>query len=277
MTFNQHQLSSSLASFVEAIFHFKNFVPNHSLERVVPTGHVFLIFELDGFPRHTFDNQDLQINNTFTEAWISGMHRKYITISAHEQSEMFVIQFKAHGAYPFLHFPIQQLNEKICPATTIFGLDILNFRKQLFTATTSVDKFRLAETWLQNRLDTTKILPDELLQILNQLQTAPATNFSKIMESYPHTSKHLIHQFKKYIGLTPKYYQRILRFNEILQKIQNEENISWTQIAYSCGFADQSHFIKEFKHFSGFNPQDFILQDFHKAETNFFPLDQMEN
>ena len=43
----------------------------------------------------------------------------------------------------------------------------------------------------------------------------------------------------------------------ILLKIKNQEKIEWPQIAYEFGYADQSHFIKEFKAFSGFNPQEF--------------------
>ena len=81
-----------------------------------------MIFELDGFPRHTYDNESLKPNATFTRVWISGMHKHYISISAHENSEMFVIQFKAYGAYPFLHHPIEKLNDLVVPAE-----EILNF------------------------------------------------------------------------------------------------------------------------------------------------------
>ena len=113
-----------------------------------------------------------------------------------------------------------------------------------------------------------------MLSIIKELQNHPASKYNEIIDNYPNTQKHLIDQFKKYIGLTPKYYQRILRFNEILQQIQKKENITWTQIAYQCGYSDQSHFIKEFKHFSGFNPKEFIQEGFNHDETNFFPLDR---
>ena len=249
-------------------------MPNHSIERVIPTGHIFLIFELDGFTRNTFDNESLQPIQAFTKVWISGMHRNYISISAHQQSEMFVIQFKAHGAYPFFHFPIHQLNEKVTAAETILGADILNLRIQLLAKSTSAAKFEEAENWLLTRFQSTKVPPTNLTKTLSALQQAPANHFSKIIADYPNTPKHLISQFKKYVGLTPKYYQRILRFNEILQKIHLKENIAWSQIAYSCGYADQSHFIKEFKHFSGFNPAEFIQQDLNQAPPNFFPLDK---
>ena len=43
-------------------------MPDHSIEKVVPTGHVFLIFELDGYTRHTYDNDSLKENASYTKA-----------------------------------------------------------------------------------------------------------------------------------------------------------------------------------------------------------------
>lgn len=273
MQFTPYQLTPPTDQFIEAIFHFKGFMPDHSIERVVPTGHIFIIFELDDFPRNTFDNNTLKPNATFSKVWVSGMHRNYISISAHKRSEMFVIQFKAYGAYPYVHIPIEQFNEKVVPAEEIFGPDILNLREKISAKDTTSEKFELAEKWLNDRLDVDKKPPEELLAILEQLQIEPVENYNQLVEGFPHTKKHLIEQCKKYIGLTPKYYQRILRFNEILQRIQKKESVAWAQIAYQCGYSDQSHFIKEFKHFSGFNPSEF-LQQFNQDETNFFPLDR---
>ncbi|MTI33579.1 helix-turn-helix domain-containing protein [Xanthovirga aplysinae] len=274
MIFETHTLNLPLSSYIESIFHFKDFMPEHSIERVVPTGHIFIIFELDNIPRNTFDNETLKPNNTFTKVWVSGMHRNYISISAHQKSEMFVIQFKPFGAYPFFYFPIESLNERILPAKEVFGEELLDLREKLLIQGTSKGKFRLAENWLMNRFAAKKTPPTDLLNVLKNLQREPATNYPQVIENYPNTQKHLIDQFKRYIGLTPKYYQRILRFNEILQQIQQKEKIVWSQVAYQCGYTDQSHFIKEFKHFSGFNPQEFIKQEYHQEEKNFFPLDR---
>ena len=274
MIFNTHILKGTISKYIESMFHFKDFVPNHSIERVVPTGHIFIIFELDGFTRNTFDNDTLKPNNTFTKVWISGMHKNYISISAHEKSEMFVIQFKPFGAYPFFHFPIQELNEKILPAKEIFGDKIFELREEILDKKTSEEKFKIAENWLIDKFQQDKIPSTELLNVLEKLQTESVANYSTVIESYSKTPKHLIDQFKKYVGLTPKYYQRILRFNEILLQIHQLEKIEWSQVAYQCEYADQSHFIKEFKHFSGLNPQKFIQQKFHENEPNFFPLDR---
>jgi AraC-like DNA-binding protein len=273
LIFETHHLEAPTKTYIESIFYFRDLIPEHSIERVVPTGHVFIIFELDGFIRKTFENDTLKPNNTFTKVWISGMHKSYISISAHQKSEMLVIQFKPFGAYPFFHFPIRNLNEKIVAAGDILGKDILTLREEIIAKETANQKFNLVELWLNNRFHQNKIPPSELMAFVEKLQAESATNYTHMLQNYPKTQKHLINQFKKYVGLTPKYYQRILRFNEILQHIHKSEKIEWSQIAYQCEYADQSHFIKEFKHFSGFNPQKFILQDYHQDELNFFPLD----
>lgn len=249
-------------------------MPDHSIERVVPTGHAFLIFELDNLPRHTYHNDTLKEKNKFTKAWISGMHRNYISISAHQNSEMLVVQFSPYGAYPFFHQPIHNFNDKVIPAKEIFGNEILNLRRQIFEEKNLKNNFITIEKWLRKIFDENKTPPPELIDLCKKIKNEPIINFQKTARQYPHTQKHLIEQCKKYMGLTPKYFHRILRFNEIFQTIKKEEKVAWSSIAYSCGFADQSHFIKEFKHFSGFNPQEFIKQDLHREEVNFFPLDR---
>ena len=274
MIFKTHILEQPLVHHIESIFHFKGFKPNHSIERVVPTGHLFIIFELDGFVRHTFDNDSLQPNATYKNVWVSGMHKNYLSISAHQDSEMFVIQFKTSGAYPFLKIPVSELNNKVVPAEELFGNDILDLRTDILNGKNSMDKFKTAERWLLNRFNQKDVPSEGILNILKQLQTKPETESQTIIASYPNSQKHLINQFKKYFGLTPKVLHRIFRFNEMLKQIQNKQRLKWTSIAYEFGYSDQSHFIKEFKEFSGFNPKEYINADYHLDEPNFFPLDK---
>ena len=274
MIFETHSFKNPLIDFIEAVFYFKAFKPDHSIERVVPTGHLFIIFELDGFERNTFDNESLVPNGIYKNVWISGMHKNYLSISAHQDSEMLVIQCKAHGAYPFIKKPIDSLNNKVIAAQEVFGAAILELRNQILNTTTSSEKFKLVEKWLLKQVDQTKSAPKEIVSILEEIKSKPISENKEIIACYPNSQKHLINQFKKYLGLTPKVFHRIYRFNEILKQLQNKQQIVWTHIAYEFGYSDQSHFIKEFKEFSGFNPQEFINFDFHKEEPNFFPLDR---
>lgn len=274
MKFETHKIENSLSDHIESIFHFEGFQPDHSIERVVPTGHIFIIFELDGFQRHTFDNTTLEPNGTYTQVWVSGNHSNHLSISAHKNSEMLVVQLKPNGFYPIMHQPISELTDKVIKAEELFGQSIIELRKEILNKKAVVDKFKVIEDWLLARLDETKKPNKELTEVLQQLRIMPIENHSVIISAYPKTQKNLINQFKKFFGLTPKMFHRIYRFNEVLQEIHTKQSISWSQITYQFGYSDQSHFIKEFNAFSGFNPQKFIILDFHKEEPNFFPLDK---
>ena len=72
--------------------------------------------------------------------------------------------------------------------------------------------------------------------------------------------------------MTPKYFQRILRFNEVLHRIHNEQSVEWPKVYIESGYYDQAHFIKDFSRFSGINPQTFV--DKFNEQINFFPLDK---
>ncbi|WP_298758053.1 AraC family transcriptional regulator [uncultured Psychroserpens sp.] len=274
MIFETHILENPLAKYIETIFYFKNFTPDHSVERVVPTGHLFIIFELDGFERHTYDNETLKLNGSFKHVWVSGMHKNFLSISAHQNSEMLVVQFKPIGAYPFFHFPVHEINDKVIDAQQLFGSDIKQLRDHILKCKDISGKFEAVTQWLNGKYQSSNTPNDALIDVMLQLQTKSISEGSTIVSSYPKSQKHLINQFKTYFGLTPKVFHRVFRFNEILKQIQNKTHLNWSQIAYEFEYSDQSHFIKEFKEFSGFNPQEFIKSNYHKSEPNFFPLDK---
>ena len=62
--------------------------------------------------------------------------------------------------------------------------------------------------------------------------------------------------FKNRIGLSPKFFSRLVRFSRAWLMKENQPNISWLQLTYKCGYYDQMHFIRDFKEFTGENPTE---------------------
>ncbi|MDD3458734.1 MAG: AraC family transcriptional regulator [Weeksellaceae bacterium] len=63
------------------------------------------------------------------------------------------------------------------------------------------------------------------------------------------------------IGMPPKLFCKVIRFNHaFLLKRMNPET-SWQEIVYQCGYYDQSHYIAEFKYFTGFSPSVYYDKD----------------
>lgn len=63
--------------------------------------------------------------------------------------------------------------------------------------------------------------------------------------------------FSKYVGVNPKKFASIIRFQNVLQ-IKSKNNKSMTQLAYNNGYYDQSHFIHDFKSLTGLTPKAFF-------------------
>jgi AraC-like DNA-binding protein len=73
--------------------------------------------------------------------------------------------------------------------------------------------------------------------------------------------------FNKWVGLSPKLYSRIIRFNYIFQLV-NEKHKNWTDLTYEAAYYDQSHFIRNFKSFTGESPSAYAFDE--KNMANFF-------
>ena len=61
-----------------------------------------------------------------------------------------------------------------------------------------------------------------------------------------------------------------MRFQKAVQVIERAADLDWREIALTCGFYDQSHFINDFKHFSGFTPDEYAK--IHTNYQNYIPV-----
>lgn len=75
------------------------------------------------------------------------------------------------------------------------------------------------------------------------------------------------------IGLSPKYFARMIRFSEAYKFKERNPHISWTQIAHLFGYYDQMHLIRDFHHFAGVNPSMFREEELlHSVRFNALDL-----
>jgi len=101
----------------------------------------------------------------------------------------------------------------------------------------------------------------EKLRMIGEIMKDMRSNsFADTIENtanrYNVTPRYLQKLFVQYTGMTPKLFSKINRFQLSLQLISRNES-SFTAIAYDCGYADQSHFIRDFKSFTGTTPSSY--------------------
>lgn len=66
------------------------------------------------------------------------------------------------------------------------------------------------------------------------------------------------HKFDQHVGVSPKLYGKLRRFQVVLRRLAGQGKVEWTRLAQECGYYDQAHLIREFNHFTGFSPQKFL-------------------
>jgi AraC-like DNA-binding protein len=108
--------------------------------------------------------------------------------------------------------------------------------------------------------------------VLNGILNQPTHfKFQDLINHIGYSQKHFIDLFKKQVGVTPKQYLRIIRFQKAIQELeQGASFFDWSRLALQSGFYDQAHLIHDFREFSGFTPGEYVQK---KADTlNYVPV-----
>jgi len=259
MVFKNSIPHAPLGDFVSSIVYYKGFQVEHSKDKFLPDGTTNLVINLFETPRYIYDNETLKEKQACIEAWFSGMQTEYLTISSDNESEMLVITFKPGASFPFIKQSLDVFNNKVVHAKIIFGDKVLDFRRELINEKDADEKIELTKKWLKSQLDEVSFEGKIIEQFVFQIQNSSGSiNFKDLAEKSGYSQKQFIHLFKKYVGLTPKQFHRIVRFNEILNAIFKMEKVDWAFMANEFGYYDQAYFIKDFQAFSGHNPKQYI-------------------
>lgn len=95
-------------------------------------------------------------------------------------------------------------------------------------------------------------------------------SFAALQKQLQLSERTLERRFKQSIGISAKLFSRICRFQEALTQLRRNNYQKLSDIAYENGYADQSHFIRSFKEFTGVSPFDYRKQLNEVAEN--FPV-----
>ena len=137
-----------LASFVETIFHLKDYKPEHAIERIVPDGSSNIVIELDGQRRWIADSETHVPVQYCEGQWLSGPHRNHFCISALQNTELLAIRFRPGGLFPLLKTDIDSFADNVVDAAELLNGGIRQLRDSLLQIGTSENKVRLVESWL---------------------------------------------------------------------------------------------------------------------------------
>lgn len=271
MIFRIHIPGFPLDQFVANFVYFSNVELPHNFDRFLPNGDTEILIDFHDTPQFIYDNTSLKEIQACNRVWASGLRTEPITIPAGNKSEMMVISFKKGMAASFFPFPLNEIADSVVDADLVWGTDFGLLRERLL-ATNDIDqRFRIVEEFLMREFRAQMAVNPCVAYAIGEMTERPdAVSIARMNDRIGYSQKHFTDMFRRQVGVTPKSYLKIMRFQKAVRTIDAAENIDWGQISLECGFYDQSHFINDFKHFAGFTPEQYAK--IHTNYQNYVPV-----
>ena len=226
-------------------------------DKAFATGCMEIMFNLGTGRWQTASGDDFKTTPSI-ELW--GQIIQPLTFRSLEKNSMLGIRFYPHTASVFLNTDISLFNNQVTNLIDVAGKPAHSLHAKLLDTTSLNERIKLLEEFLLNRLSLFEKKMDRITLVNNVMKELKRGDFFDNIENvasrYGLTSRYLQKIFLQYTGLTPKLYSKITRFQNSLQLVA-KKNLTLTSIAYECGYFDQSHFIREFRSFTGFTPSGF--------------------
>jgi AraC-like DNA-binding protein len=171
--------------------------------------------------------------------------------------------FKPGGAGPFFELPLTEIRNQRIPLDALWGNAAGDMREQLLAAATPQDCFQALERILTEKLyaefDTTRKKHAFIRHAVGHLWHSPGDHcLERIRVESGYASTRFINLFSHSVGLTPKQFFRVQRFQRVLHTLFRSGDADWSDLALQFGYYDQAHFIHEFKAFTGITPGNYF-------------------
>jgi AraC-like DNA-binding protein len=232
-----------------------------------------LIINLREEPRHTYDHHHHRPLGAYRGSWVSGAQSSYLVIDTAPDASMIGVHFKPGGASWFFNRPASEL------AGTVVGLDALwnreaeLLREELLDSPTPTIKLRVLEAALRRRITRLPPRHPSVSYALSRLLDRPnEVTIGHLSATIGMSPRRFIEIFRYQVGLTPKLFSRVRRFQRILRSIEKCRAVEWADVAAAGGYYDQAHFIHDFREFCGLTPSLYVNETVEYP--NFVPLRQ---
>jgi AraC-like DNA-binding protein len=209
---------------------------------------------------HSYNGQKLTLHK---EAYLFGQPTCPRIITTNEHGiDILGVKFKPLGITKITGINMECMADQIIPAEDIWGNELKLLCDAMQSAPSLEQTLSVLEKFLTNKYLNTSLhyRVKNAENAITLITSSNGTMDIKTLQSKTNTSRKTLERtFEHYLGISPKLYSRIVRFNavkEMMDRMPIMENL--TPLALDFGFYDGSHFSAEFKYFSGITPSVYL-------------------
>lgn len=166
--------------------------------------------------------------------------------------------------------PAHVISDQTVDTGTLLGREGQVLEERIYTAPDHQQRVILISQFILQRLANSRETHNPVFASVRQiLFSSTALSIPALADNCYLSRRQFERKFIHYAGYSPKQFQRIARFNAVIKGFE-QRPVSLTEMAYKCGYYDQSHFIHDFRLFSGYNPKAFFTRQKHAADYRAF-------
>lgn len=216
--------------------------------REVPFPGVPLIFNL-GPP--------WEIDDRGFDSFLAGLGTAPSTVRGEPTWTCIELRFTPLGAFRLFGVPMHELANRAIELEHLHP-KTRELEERLREAIDWTERFELVEAFLLRRLAESRPADPGISWSWRHLHaTHGRAPIGAMTTELGWSHRRLITRFREQIGLTPKAYARVIRFDRAATALRKAEDRSLAEIAYDCGYADQAHLTHEFRELAGLTPKTF--------------------
>ena len=262
---------------------YKTFLPSIQLQNYVKWYHL-LHFEFKNspvmpvksyFPRPeqclTFDprgrvmstNSQTGQSERRASSYLSRQQTASYDLKFDEDYLMLKVVFKPGALFRLLGMPLNELGGCYVDAELLMHHDMERINDQLLHCQQYEDMIAVINKFLEAKLKTVKLSEEPIDVVFRLLCEGQIYPIDWLASNACLSNRQLERKFLERVGVSPKVYNRILRFNKAFTIKEENVDKSWFSIAVDCGYSDLQHLIKDFKQFAKSTPSQLLHEERH--------------
>ena len=215
--------------------------------QTIPSGCVHLVF-------HRGENLNIQSKGLQPKNFIRGQFSTYGSLISEGNIDMIAAIFHPLGLNSVVRCSMSELYNHYIDVEDLEDIE-LNHLKRNISAEPAVETcIQLIERFFIQRLVDANSNYQRTHHAIRQIIIQPQIDVNTLAESACLGYRQFKRVFTNYVGMSPKEYYRVVRFQRALYLLQDHPGMEFVDLAYSCGFYDPSHLVKDFKEFTGCSP-----------------------
>ena len=229
----------ALTPYIEMLWSCEGYRAPHRRERVLPNGRFQLVFDLAGPAQPV----------------VIGIQTGYGILETANLQSLVGVVFLPGGAQPFFDLPADALANRAEPLDSVWGISSGAIRDRMREEAGLSARFRILESALLSRLRKPAELHPAVLQALAGFHHgAHIQRIGGTARDAGLSRRRFAQLFREQVGLAPKLYCRLRRFQQVVRHATSGGDVDWADIALAGGYYDQAHMAHEFREFAGISP-----------------------